>query len=213
MKRRLLNFVTVTSLLLCVAVGVLWVRSGPVDEGADLVFSRWPAADEATISIVYAASYSGTVSLRLNHSQYGPAYFRTVSAEEARRMRQSYPPGHVRGQVVGRSRFTWPAAGPMPGFRGEHFVSNLNPGHRCDEWVVAAPAWLPMAVLAVMPALWAYRFVKARRGARLGLCSNCGYDLRASPDRCPECGRPPPPVFRRSFTPAGQRDLAADERR
>jgi hypothetical protein len=46
---------------------------------------------------------------------------------------------------------------------------------------------LPLTWAALRYASWK-RF-KAR--SRLGLCPICGYDLRATPDQCPECGTIP----------------------
>jgi hypothetical protein len=46
---------------------------------------------------------------------------------------------------------------------------------------------------AMLPGFWAAQVLYRRRKARrqVGRCRKCGYDLRATPDRCPECGMIP----------------------
>jgi hypothetical protein len=50
------------------------------------------------------------------------------------------------------------------------------------------PLWAIVLSSAVIPGVRAWRWMRQRRRTRRGMCLTCGYDLRESPERCPECG-------------------------
>lgn len=50
------------------------------------------------------------------------------------------------------------------------------------------PHWFFALATALLPAVKAIHVWTSWRRLQLGLCRRCGYDLRASPDRCSECG-------------------------
>lgn len=53
-------------------------------------------------------------------------------------------------------------------------------------------ALFPLGFLSAVGVLAEFLVRRQHRRAP-GLCAHCGYDLRGSPDRCPECGRFPGP--------------------
>lgn len=79
---------------------------------------------------------------------------------------------------------------------GFHASLNENIGTKEQSRVinVVIPTWFVAGCTLILPGLWMLmmrRRTLTRRRLAAGLCATCGYDLRASRERCPECGAVP----------------------
>jgi hypothetical protein len=91
----------------------------------------------------------------------------------------------------------WAGTGPEHAhqFAGFGVRTNGNPPMLNSEgpvspagWEVFVPTGFVVVASGVLPALTLRRIVRRRHRTARGTCESCGYDLRATPDRCPECG-------------------------
>jgi hypothetical protein len=86
--------------------------------------------------------------------------------------------------------YTEPITGDWPRNALGFGFESLELGSRTMRAVIV-PCWLVALLTAGLPLVSVWRRLQRRTANTSGLCPACGYDLRATPDRCPECGTIP----------------------
>ena len=173
MRRLLRRLLTVLSLLLCAGAAALWARSYTHRDGGG-----WFNQNGRGLSVATTPGGLDWVS----SAQPGDGPLCRVGTYSSTR----------NPDVLTLRR--WPYG---LGFGGGEFVVALSAdGLRITRETlrgVATPLWAWVMLFAVLPVTKAHSYVRTRwRRARRGLCARCGYDMRASHERCPECGTPAP---------------------
>jgi hypothetical protein len=100
---------------------------------------------------------------------------------------------HTAFAKAGKLRLDVPARGGMHrhilGFRHGLIEYELWRTRRgASGWNTSMPLGVPGALLLYVMVILNRWHRQLRKREHAGLCPSCGYDLRATPDRCPECG-------------------------
>ena len=166
LTRCLFNGVAAVSLLLCVSFSILWLLSY-----------------SATIAINWRNA-SSTLGLDA-YLAYGETDIGYTSLAQPPRSKVEHGfVFHFTRSAPGRDLLSRTAGSPNLRFAvlgfGLYSLDETGVYQRIIFW----PCWASVLATALFPIVWYFR----RRRFPPGFCESCGYDLRATPERCPECG-------------------------
>ena len=167
MKRFLrwtLNGLTVLSLVLVLLVAASWVfshRRADEFSVADGVHRTFCSVIINRGSLQFLMLHGEAIS---NSGSYAPGFHHRSSA--------AYDMPNLDTSFLG---FLWTG------------LVDQAPGISRSTVFISPHAYL-VALFAALPAVHFLQLLRRRRVKPAGHCLKCGYDLRATPDRCPECG-------------------------
>jgi hypothetical protein len=159
------KFLPAMSLLLCIGAAAGWARSY-------FVADRWILNWGGPYGIYY----------ELASAKQAVYYFRTKwQPPSLGKLKVSYESYPITSKTIGPVK-------DLPSFFGFSFCFTGGPQSRSRELILRIPYWFFVLLAAVPPVCHVVRRIRARRRIAHGRCAMCGYDLRATPERCPECG-------------------------
>jgi hypothetical protein len=165
-RLRILNVATALSIFLCVSIMALWVRS---EFRHDDVGWRHGEGFRSLGSVLGRLSFDDIDQWR-QPTPLLVGYRASPIASFERSPNQPWT-----------GRYWW-------GFQW-YFQPDRPNSMTGRMWFVVVPYWFLLLLALPLPLLRAVKFWRVRRRAQKGHCAACGYDLRATPGRCPECGR------------------------
>jgi hypothetical protein len=172
--------------ILCALTTILWIRSY---SGSDFISRNKPTKVEphALTSQRHALTFTRG-SIRLSSEEH--TYFPHTTTIPVQSVDQ---PAHWGYGRLGVGHLHWDDAPARSLWNRLGFYSYetgfMTSFSDSSEKIIAFPAALPAILFAIPPVLLLRRLLKQHRRRRANLCPHCGYDIRATPVQCPECGQ------------------------
>jgi hypothetical protein len=161
--RHLFTFGSVLSLLLCVAVVVLWVASHYAEIE---LYNDWQTESPEELRTLFFAKGGVIVVQRM------PSLPNTTLKSPTPR------PKSMLGFAFTNENWNW-------------ITSSTGTPYWVPYLYLQIPHWSLMVITGIMPVIWVRRRLQRRLQSQRrssNLCPSCGYDLRTSLTRCHECG-------------------------
>ena len=178
-KRRPLTISSILSLLLLMTVAMLWFRSLVRQDELEFRLHRTWTLESGGGELRLRLELVGNHPRRIEHRTRQPNSLRWVLNNQHYEKRQFRLLGFGYGEFREMMAPSWQSPPPrrmIPQFK---------------VFICAAPYWFLFLAACVPPAWRAWRSDNQPAASRSALCPSCNYDLRATPDRCPECGTVP----------------------
>jgi hypothetical protein len=184
------------SLLLCIGACVLWVRSRTEMDQWLWSYIRW-LPDKSCASNQAWLKSDFRLELGTTWGHVEPYNGRLVWGYYVSADQSGGHPRFTQEHRLYNPMELWMSGNKVPWewvpMRFVHVTRHAQrDGDDSTVIAISLAHWFAIMLPLILPAWSGWRRIiqpmRRRRASARGLCPKCGYDLRASPDRCPECG-------------------------